>query len=205
MGCIDWIPTGKVADAIFKNIPSNWYSVPIHLIGHSRGASVNTELAVDIGRYGIWVDHFTSLDPQPITHCGDVPIQIYDNILFADNNYRDDGVPPRGEPVVGTYERVLNGIVTGDGEYCNKTAAPELPNGSAHSQVHTYYHGTISHKNDDGTIWYDDCVEHIQVQPKWYAPYSNMRGTGYYFSRIEMGDRYFYNGQFGPPNHWLTL
>ena len=74
-----------------------------------------------------------------------------------------------------------------------------MPNGSAHSQVHTYYHGTISHKNDDGTIWYDDCVEHIQVQPKWYAPYSNMRGTGYYFSRIEMGDRYFYNGQFGPP------
>ncbi len=196
LGCIDWIPTGKVADAIFKNISDSWYRVPIHLIGHSRGASVNTRLAYDLGSKGIWVDHFTSLDPQPITSCGDAPIKIYKNILFADNNYRDDGVLPRGESVAGTYQRSLNGIVTGDGEYCNVTAAPELPNGSAHSQVHTYYHGTISHKNDDGKIWYDDCVEHIQVQPKWYTPFNDERHTGYYFSRIEMSDRYSDTGQF---------
>ncbi|MFN3533145.1 MAG: hypothetical protein ACK41Q_11630 [Candidatus Brocadia sp.] len=57
-----------------------------------------------------------------------------------------------------------------------------LSNGTAHEQVHTYYHGTIDVD--------DDCVDHVGVQPEWYAPKYPTRRTGYYFSRIGKGDRY---------------
>ena len=39
---------------------------PVDLIGHSRGASLNTELARKLAERGIWVDDFTSLDPHPV-------------------------------------------------------------------------------------------------------------------------------------------
>jgi len=37
---------------------------PIHLIGHSRGASVDTEMARLLGQQGIWIDHQTRSIPR---------------------------------------------------------------------------------------------------------------------------------------------
>ena len=43
-----------------------WLDVPLHLIGHSRGASLVAALAKDLGEAGVWVDKVTYLDPYPI-------------------------------------------------------------------------------------------------------------------------------------------
>lgn len=116
-------------------VVGGWTSVPLHLIGHSRGGSVVSRLAYRLGGTGIWVDHVTTLDPQPITTCGDFQVGAWENVLFADNYYRDSvskaGAPPYGEPIVGTYERSLNGIVTGDGYQCSDLVIPWF-NGTAH-------------------------------------------------------------------------
>ncbi|MDG6006614.1 MAG: hypothetical protein E3K29_12385 [Candidatus Brocadia sp.] len=184
--CIETASTTLVGDAIFTKLGTDlsgaWLQVPIHLIGHSRGASVNSRLAYDLGAHGIWVDHFTTLDPQPVTSFGDFKVKAWKNVLFADNNYRrkDTSAPPYGEHVAGTYERKLNGIVKGDGYPCDDSGV--FGNGTAHEQVHTYYHGTI--------LGDDACVDHVLVQPEWYEPKYPTRKTGYYFSRIGKGDRY---------------
>ncbi len=189
------MPTIVIAEEIFNYLKENssgdWLKVPIHLIGHSRGTSVNARIAHELGIYGIWVDHFTCLDPQPVTHCSDWEVRIYENILFADNNYRkkDVAAPPWGEPVDGTYQRLLNGIVTGNGYYCDPIG--RTFNGTAHEQVHTYYHGTIPG---------DACVDHVLVQPEWYGSKYPTRHTGYYFSRIAMGNRYAYDDTGIPPS-----
>ncbi|MCR4290996.1 MAG: putative Ig domain-containing protein [Candidatus Scalindua sp.] len=181
--CPDITITTIIADAISKylrtNLSGDWLKVPIHLIGHSRGASVNSRLAYDLGSSGIWVDHFTSLDPQPLTSIGDWVVKAYNNVLFADNNYRRTGLLPWGEPVNGTYQRLLNDVVMDEGYYCNQLGNPFA---TAHSQIHAYYHGTI---------YYDTCVDSTSVQSNWYSPYyyPNFK-TGYYFSRIGKGDRY---------------
>ena len=57
---------------------------------------------------------------------GITKIPIYTMTIYEDftaNNYRNEGGLPWGAPVVGTYQRVLNGIVTGDGDYCYPAAA----------------------------------------------------------------------------------
>ena len=186
--CPDVTPTTEIGDAIFVKLATDlsgaWLKVPIHLIGHSRGTSVNSRLAYDLRSYGIWVDHVTTLDPQPVTlFFGDYPVESWDNILFADNNYRREGVGFWGEHVDYTYERNLNGVVTGDGYRCDKTSCVEGGNGTAHEQVHTYYHGTID-TNDYV------CVDDKIVQDSWYNDEYPRENTGYYFSRIGEGDRY---------------
>ncbi|MEK6729394.1 MAG: hypothetical protein AABY76_05155, partial [Planctomycetota bacterium] len=189
--CLKGTSTVFVGDAVFTKLATDlsgaWLQVPIHLIGHSRGASVNSRLAYDLGGYGIWVDHFTTLDPQPVTTFGDFKVEAWKNVLFADNNYRrkDTSAPPWGDHVAGTYERKLNGIVKGDGYSCDGLSFSDnntLSNGTAHEQVHTYYHGTI--------LFDDACIDNVLVQPEWYEPKYPTRRTGYYFSRIGKGDRY---------------
>ena len=140
--------TEKIGDLIFKKLGNIWWEVPIHLIGHSRGVSVNSRLAYKLGENGIWVDHFTCLDPQPLTTFkDDWKVEVYNNVLFADNNYRRwDGGVPLGEPVNFTYQRDLTGKVTGDAYRCDKTACTVEDDGTAHEMVHTYYHGTIDTK-----------------------------------------------------------
>ncbi|MGI8436529.1 MAG: hypothetical protein ACR2NX_06435 [Chthoniobacterales bacterium] len=48
--------------------------LPLHLVGHSRGGSVITEIARLMGAQGIWVDQVTTLDPRPVPQFGDAAV-----------------------------------------------------------------------------------------------------------------------------------
>jgi len=138
--------------------------LPIHLIGHSRGASLNTEIAGDLGEHNIWVDQFTSLDPHPVdggsnnplgVSFGDEPMITWSNIVFADDYWRTNGngdsIDPNGLPVAGAFTQSLAASVQAD--FVD----------SAHSSVHAWYFGTIDlHASSDSAginipgAWYDD-------------------------------------------------
>ena len=129
-----------------------WLDGPIHMVGHSRGASVISEIARVIGNSGVWVDQLTWLDPHPVTGFPyyDPNAAAYENIVFADNYYQDDDFPDGG-PVAGSFQTNLTGMLTTQGY------------SSAHSDVHLWHHGTIdtSPSASDGdqavpTDWYDN-------------------------------------------------
>jgi hypothetical protein len=153
--------------------------LPIHLIGHSRGASMVSAISRNLGARGIWVDQNTYLDPHPVdgindmagVNFGDQPMVVYDNVLFADNYWRSDGdvnnLDPDGESVPGAYNLDLNNIVQTN--YV----------GSAHMAVTAYYHGTIDPSADTNG-------DH-PVIGAWYGDSPQMPArdqTGFAFSRI---------------------
>ena len=106
--------------------------LPLHLVGHSRGASVIAEMARLLGAQGIWVDQMTPLDPHPESLFGDPAMKNYANILFTDNYWQklgDNFIVPNGQSIPGAYNRQLTSL---NGGYA-----------SSHSDVHLWYHGTI--------------------------------------------------------------
>jgi hypothetical protein len=153
--------------------------LPIHLIGHSRGASMVSAISRSLGARGIWVDQNTYLDPHPVdgvndmagVNFGDQPMLVYDNVLFADNYWRSDGdvnnLDSDGESVPGAYDLDLNNIVQTN------------YSGSAHMAVTAYYHGTIDLSADTNG-------DH-PVIGAWYGDSPQMPArdqTGFAFSRI---------------------
>ncbi|NOS71525.1 MAG: DNRLRE domain-containing protein [Verrucomicrobia bacterium] len=159
---------------------------PIHLVGHSRGGSLLTGLARLLGERGIIVDQVTTLDPHPVDwvyplqndeHApGNVNrVAIYNNVVFADNYYRNDSGTsggPDGFSVVGAANIPLTGIVVGD-----------WWNTDAHTDVHTYYHGTINSNLDfigpvDGRYITNSWYEHPGTGPREEVGYCWSRKVG---------------------------
>ncbi len=177
--------TGEVAAVVSNYLLSAHADVPplaqlpLHFIGHSRGASLITALAQDLGRAGVWVDQVTSLDPHPVdgkndffgADFGDAPMATYDNVAFADDYWRTDGNANNfdfdGEPVAGTHQGDLNASVQ------------QSFIGAAHIAVPAYYVGTIDTNSNDGgdhpvlNDWYGNSI----AKPARGA-------TGFAFSRI---------------------
>jgi len=158
--------------------------LPLHLVGHSRGGSVVTELARVLGAQGVWVDQVTTLDPDPVSLYGDPAIKNYANVLFADNYWQNmgDGVlVPNGQAVSGAYNRHLTNL---DGGYS-----------SSHSDVHLWYHGTIQL-----TTPASDSQTNITAAERqaWWTP-AEAAGTnaGFYYSLIGGGDRFSTNEPAG--------
>src|SRR5688572_18628184 len=100
---LDWsdanrVPTTAVAEAVAKYMLRNGLvEQQLHLAGPSRGASVISNLAAELGERGVWVDHVTYIDP--VSAGTAVPIfgefidgkmRVTENVLFADNYWRSD-------------------------------------------------------------------------------------------------------------------
>ncbi|MBE7444312.1 MAG: hypothetical protein HS132_03360 [Planctomycetia bacterium] len=181
--CNYMVPTKEIGDVAFDYIFAKFHNnhllteIPIHLIGHSRGASVMSRIAYLLAQSGVLVDQLTTLDPHPLPCDWErekwehTSMSIWDNIIFADNYYRIGGGldVPDGKRLDGAFNTNLTGILT-DTEH-------------AHTDVHTHYHGTIDldaksvgRDNDKRTIqdgWYNILLLPIR-QPRDY--------TGYYLA-----------------------
>lgn len=168
-------------------------SVPIHLIGHSRGGSLVGSLAEYFGEANIWVDQVTFLDPHPISINGmendwgnDSGMAVTDNVRFADNYFREGAVfEPNGESVIGAVNHRLNDDFfeeNGWGGYSGSLV-------DRHADVHLWYHGTIdiSAGITDGSasINSEDVVEWYN----WERQMPDRYSRGYNFSRIVGKDR----------------
>jgi N-acetylmuramoyl-L-alanine amidase/FlaG/FlaF family flagellin (archaellin) len=176
--CENAVSTTDIGDLAFQHLFGRLHAghslieVPVHLIGHSRGASVISRVAYQMARAGeAWVEHFTALDPHPAGPCdwNNSSFPVYANTIFADDYYRT-GEGFNGEAIDGAAITSLNGIVTSG--Y------------SSHTDVHTYYHGSIPEDLLPGTqvdgrtiltSWYDDSLS--PTRPPRYL-------TGFAFSRM---------------------
>ena len=138
-------------------------------------------LARLLGEKGVWVDQLTTLDPHAVTLTLDegwyplTGIQIYENVLYADNYYEDELLTfPAGEAIKkGAYNRKLNGhLLLGYGDSFS----------GDHSDVHLWYHGTVNtdqYASDGEQTFTDD------MRANWYAADENHgAAAGYYYSRI---------------------
>ena len=143
------------------------YEVPIHLIGHSRGASLNSALSYALAVNGVLVDQVTTLDPHPVRPFdgNDWIPATYINVLFADNYWQSHLQSlPDGMIVPGAFNQDLSSVLTGSGT-------------GPHTLVHTYYYGTIDLTlgNDGGGDYPDS---------NWYLQTRLPDETGYNFSRF---------------------
>lgn len=154
--------------------------LPIHLIGHSRGASVVTEMARLLGEQGIWVDQVTTLDPVPLSLNRDAAVKNWENVLFADNYWEneDSSAFLWGHSLAGAFNRKLAGL---GGGY-----------GSSHSDTHLWYHGTA----ELGTPGFDtqETITAAMRDAWWVDGEDEGAGTGYLYSRVGGGDRNPWNG-----------
>jgi Ca2+-binding RTX toxin-like protein len=178
---LDWsdvstLPTTVIAKATADFMLAHGLTEQeLHLAGPSRGASVVSNLAAELGKAGVWVDQVTYIDPVPanvnipgIGDLGDGPMRVTQNVAFADDYWRsDDNILTGfdGQPVDGAHNVSLNNTVQVDND------------GDPHVGAGAYYIATVDPS--------------VPIQPparaSWFkgtadAPARDQ--TGYVFSRI---------------------
>lgn len=150
-------------------------SLPLHLVGHSKGAALVSQMARFLGQKNVVVDHVTFLDPVPVSglpdslndQFGEGSIRPFDNVVFADTYWRSGGADLNGAYINGTFNGDLNNSVQQNYVV------------SAHGAVTAYYVGTIDTSATSGG-------DH-PIFSSWYGDSSSKpprEQTGYAFSRL---------------------
>jgi hypothetical protein len=173
---------------------SSLLSLPVHLVGHSRGGSLVGEIAKDLGASGVVVDQVTTLDPRPVdgTHgidpgnFGDTSPSHYSNVKFWDNYWRRDSSEfvPDGQSVSGA----LNDPQTSGDPDLFETRLESanqygLFEGGNHSDDHLWYFGTIAGPGAS------DSIHSVPTSGNWYPGTDSWKSTGFYYSLIGGGAR----------------
>ncbi|MDE3067208.1 MAG: hypothetical protein KGJ60_06600 [Verrucomicrobiota bacterium] len=183
---------------------------PLHLIGHSRGGSLMSQISLLLGTNGLWVDQLTTLDPHPLNNDGnddfpltivDAPVRTYANVLFHDNywqNLGDGAFVPDGEPVAGAYVRQLSDLSGGYPPASYDFVNPY----EYHSNVHLWYHGSI---DLNVPASYDDDGESVTIdatmRTNWWVPYEGSGAVaGFHYSLLGGGDRMSSDRPLGLPS-----
>ncbi len=176
-----------LAEGLIAELPGAALAeLPLHLAGHSRGASVVAEMARVLGASGAWVDHVTFWDPVPLGSAGDPAVTTYGNVLFADNYYQTI-FSPTGTAIPGAYDRKLTNL---SGGYSGP--------GGPHSDVHLWYHGTV-----ELTTPATDTLATITASERanwWTAAENEGAAAGHHYSLIGGGDRLSDLEPAGPGN-----
>lgn len=175
--------------------------LPIHLIGHSRGGGMVFEIARLLGLQGIEVEQVTALDPHPLTSSDpqgvappigpgqtiDTPIQIYENILFADNYWQNINYP-KGQNLTGAYNRLWTSL---PGGYHNETGYTYNILGtnydfSDHLNILLAYQGSI---NLTTPVTNGEATMNTNERA-WFNTYENSgQNIGFVYSRNIAGNR----------------
>jgi hypothetical protein len=192
----------------------------VHFIGHSRGAVVTSEAVRRLGRDGIIVDQLTALDPHPVNgffedgfgEDWDDPFpQVWENVVFADTYYRQDGASSFGAnqdtdgyAVPGSFSVDLTPRLGDEDAFDFDSALVGCS--LEHSLVHTWYHGTIdltaSSDGDcsiDRDAWYDGADPGCDSATCTGFAYSALRGAARPSSgpRVPLGEvPLLFNGDF---------
>lgn len=171
--------------------------LPMHFIGHSRGASLIASLADHLGRTGVWVDQLTFLDTHPLSRDYDDgnTVNTPDNVVFADTYYRQGGFL-NDEPLdVDGYAAGGSFAVELDEETLDESY-DQPPNGYylEHRDVHLWYRGTVTplatirHGDLSGTEGSKWAMLTNSMRSDWYQPsMQNGQSTGFYYSRSGIG------------------
>ena len=184
------ISSQEVATAVIDSVITSQQGhtplaqLPIHLIGHSRGAGLICELSRLFGEQGIVVDQVTLLDPHPLTASDqqplsnqviDTPISMHENIVFADSYYQNIAYP-QGESLDGVYNRYF----------------PALPGGFHNNLLSIYPDHRNLYLMYQSTIDLDNPVANGEAQmgsserEEWFSDYENNGSdAGFHYSRIK--------------------
>jgi hypothetical protein len=186
-------------------IGMNTLNAPLHFIGHSRGAVVNSLTTNLLGHYfdSFTVDQVTTLDPHPILAAGtpyeanDPEIFTYENVRYADNYFQQDGsyqgliFDGKSVPSARNIE-LINAVLYGTPEQYLDGGWQGLTTGGEHSDTHLWYSATVSANKitvetlalteEEAAGWWTAGTGYAAAQ----EPASGRANVGY--SRTRVGD-----------------